>query len=347
MKYFLLIFLVFAGGRSVTAQNDQVVLDYIAQYKDIAMEEMKRSGIPAAITLAQGIHESGAGQSDLVLKSNNHFGIKCRSDWTGESVSHTDDKPNECFRKYESSMDSYRDHSDFLKGSKRYAFLFELDPTNYRGWAFGLKRAGYATNPRYPQVLIKLIDDYQLENYTLIAMGRMKEEETLYVRNDTREAAEASGPVFAGITEPLSPGSAAETGGEPEEEVAAVNYPDHEFRLNETRVIYARKGISYLAIAEEYQLPLARIFEFNDMRPQDIVEKDQLIFLQRKRKTGHNEKHIVKKGESVYDIAQSEALRLSSLLEYNNLGYGSSLTTGQVLFLQAKAPGESKLTADK
>ena len=167
---FLLSFLLL--GKLLFAQPSDVIRNYIAAYKDIAIQEMQRTGVPAAITLAQGIHETGAGQSVLVKKSNNHFGIKCKSEWTGESVSHDDDARGECFRKYNDPLDSYKDHSDFLKNRAHYAFLFNLDPTDYEAWAYGLKKAGYATNPRYPQILIKLIKDYNLQDYTLIAMER-------------------------------------------------------------------------------------------------------------------------------------------------------------------------------
>ena len=160
-------------------QSADAILAYITRYKDLAIAEMKRTGVPAAITLAQGIHETEAGTSVLVKKSNNHFGIKCKDEWRGQSVSHDDDARGECFRKYSAAEDSYRDHSDFLRNRPNYASLFTLDPTDYQGWAYGLKKAGYATNPKYAQVLIKLIQDYNLEDYTLIAMGKMKEEDGL------------------------------------------------------------------------------------------------------------------------------------------------------------------------
>lgn len=144
---------------------------YIALYKDIAIAEMKRSGIPAAITLAQGLLETECGNSELVKKSNNHFGIKCKNNWTGATVSHDDDLRGECFRAYTTPDESFRDHSDFLKGSVRYAALFRLDPTDYRGWAYGLKKAGYATNPMYPQILIKNIEQYNLQQYSLLVLN--------------------------------------------------------------------------------------------------------------------------------------------------------------------------------
>src|SRR6476660_9666277 len=165
-------------------QSADAILAYISRYKELAIAEMKRTGVPAAITLAQGIHETEAGTSVLVKKSNNHFGIKCKDEWRGQSVSHDDDARGECFRKYTATEDSYRDHSDFLKNRPNYASLFTLDPTDYQGWAYGLKKAGYATNPKYAQILIKLIQDYNLEDYTLIAMGKMKGDDALAKNNE-------------------------------------------------------------------------------------------------------------------------------------------------------------------
>ena len=167
-------------------RQDPVVIEYINNYKDLAIAEMQRTGIPASIKLAQGIHETSAGTSDLVKRSNNHFGLKCKSEWTGMTVKHTDDAPNECFRKYESSKDSYKDHSNYLKNSPRYASLFDLDPTDYKAWAFGLKKAGYATNPKYPQVLIKLIEDYDLQDYTMIALGKLKSGQETLAKNESK-----------------------------------------------------------------------------------------------------------------------------------------------------------------
>ncbi len=165
---FLLLLSTFSYG-----QQSETVRKYIDAYKDLAMQEMLRTGVPASITLAQGIHESGAGNSKLALSSNNHFGIKCKSNWTGETVKHDDDAKGECFRKYPSPVDSYKDHSDFLKNGARYASLFTLDPEDYTGWANGLKKAGYATNPKYPQVITKLVEDYNLQQYSLIALGKI------------------------------------------------------------------------------------------------------------------------------------------------------------------------------
>ena len=296
----LFLFIIFSAAKTSFSQEDPVIIEYIKTYREIAISEMKRTGVPAAVKLAQGIHETEAGTSKLVKKSNNHFGIKCKSDWTGMTVSHTDDAPNECFRKYNASSDSYKDHSDFLRKSARYASLFILDPADYSGWAYGLKKAGYATNPKYPQVIIKLIEEYHLQDYTLIALGKLNPSEEFLVKQELLKSADAASEKNPGIIISEKPIVM-----EPEPEIiitakktakkeATPVYPEGEFKINETRVIYAEKGTPYLTIAEKYALPLARIFEFNDMKEQELVDKDQLIYIMRKRKTGTNEQHIVK-----------------------------------------------------
>ncbi len=160
----------------LSAQSPDQITNYINTYKLLAIIEMQRSGIPASIILAQGIHETQAGTSDLVIASNNHFGIKCKDNWNGPVAYHDDDARGECFRSYAAAEDSYRDHSDFLSQSPRYAFLFKINPEDYESWAYGLKKAGYATNVKYSQILIKLIREYDLQKYSLIAMGKLPAE---------------------------------------------------------------------------------------------------------------------------------------------------------------------------
>ncbi len=356
MQYRKILFLFvtsFILKNSFAQQLDPVVIDYINKYKELAISEMQRTGIPASIKLAQGIHETNAGTSDLVRRSNNHFGLKCKSEWRGMTVKHTDDAPNECFRKYEDPTDSYKDQSDYLKKSVRYATLFNLDPTDYRGWAYGLKKAGYATNPKYSQVIIKLIEDYDLQDYTMIALGKLKDGQETLAQNDSRKENKTA-----------DKNDDKKTAVKPEEKPAAVytakaekapviveetrpDYPEGEFKINETKVVYARKGTPYLSIAEKYAIPLARIFEFNEMRVQESVDKDRLIYIMRKRKTGLNEQHIVKPGETLADIAQTEALRLESLLEYNYLQPNMQPAVGSVLYLRARAPGKPALATGK
>jgi LysM repeat protein len=327
---FAFLFAAALIATQVFAQPKATIQSYIEKFKDIAIEEMQRTGVPASITLAQGIHETGAGTSVLVTKSNNHFGIKCKTEWEGERVYHDDDARGECFRKYDDPLISYKDHSDFLRTRSHYASLFNLDPTDFEAWAYGLKKAGYATNPKYPQILIKLIRDYNLQDYTLIALGRKERNanEPQWVKN-TESVNTAMGAVTEVKTAP------------------AKVYPDGIFKINDTKVMFVPKGTSYLKVASENDIPLIRLFDFNDLKDGDVTEKDGLLFLQRKRKTGTNETHTVAPGETIYDIAQAEGIRLESLLEYNFLTPNVQPQTGEKLYLTSPAPNMPKLANEK
>ena len=322
----IVVFLLLVTS-AVFAQKKEVVSNYINTYKDIAVAEMKRTGVPAAITLAQGIHESGAGNSKLVLESNNHFGIKCKSNWTGESVKHDDDAKAECFRKYPASEQSYKDHSNFLKNGQRYASLFELDPTDYKGWANGLKKAGYATNPKYPEVLIKLIEDYNLQDFTFLALKNELVIKEAIAKNEQSATNEI---ILAKISV---------------QKENVINYPSGQFKINDTKVVFVKKGTSFLSIAKQYDVDLSKIFEFNEIARSEITENDQLIYLQRKRKTGNNDFHIVQPGENLFSIAQQEAIRLESLRELNWLNEEDKPAAGERLNLKSKSPSMPKLAA--
>jgi LysM repeat protein len=334
-----LLFAVILLYKTTPAQNSVDIINYINTYKEIAISEMQRSGVPASIILAQGIHETEAGTSELVRKSNNHFGIKCKDTWTGSVVYHDDDERGECFRSYDNPQDSYKDHSDFLRASPRYAFLFRLDPADYQSWAFGLKKAGYATNIRYPQILIKLINEYNLQQYSMIAMGKMsrQEEKTVLAETDNPVSRTTVDAAVASISEKKSSLNIS----------SSPQYPTGEFNINKTKVIFARGGTSLLSIANQYDMPLARLLDFNDLKEEDVLVKDQLLFLQRKRKTGNNEFHIVVEGESLYTICQSEAIRLESLQEMNNLSNGMEPAAGEKLYLQAQAGSRPALATIK
>jgi LysM repeat protein len=308
------------------AQDSELIKNYIDTYKQVAIEEMQRTGVPASIKLAQGIFETTAGTSPLVLRSSNHFGIKCKSNWTGESVRHDDDLRQECFRKYPSALDSYRDHSDFLRQNSRYAFLFNLDPTDYRGWAYGLKKAGYATNSRYPTALIRIIEDYNLNDYTLIALGK-----------------KSPGPEDAVITASVVTEEKPDATVMPEQEKPAVEYPKGVFRIHETRVIFVTKGSSYFAIARQYDVDLSKIYEFNEIPRTEQAEYDQLVYLQRKRKTGDTEYHLVQAGETLHGIAQQHGIRLESLRELNQLKAGQEPAPGVQLSLQSRSEQTPRL----
>jgi LysM repeat protein len=317
------------------AQQSEVVKNYIYTYKELAVAEMKRTGVPAAITLAQGIHESGAGQSWLVKQSNNHFGIKCKSNWTGEAVYHDDDARQECFRKYPTANDSYKDHSDFLKNGQRYAFLFQLDPEDYSAWAHGLKKAGYATNPKYPQILIKTIEEYGLQHYSMIGLGKIPDKANEMTGGPVAEETAAQNNTTSAPVDPAAPVTMpAET---------KPNYPEGVFMINETKVMFIKKGQSFLSIAKQHKVDLSKLFEFNELYRTEVSDKDQLLYLQRKRKTGADEFHIVKKGETLSDIAQVQGIRLESLKELNWLRNGEMPAIGEKLSLKKKSATIPKL----
>lgn len=337
---------------NVLQAQTMTIEEYIDIYKDLAIKEMIRTGVPASITLAQGIVETENGNSKLVKKSNNHFGIKCKETWTGPSVSHDDDAPGECFRKYGNAEESYIDHSDFLRTRKHYNFLFSLDPADYKAWAHGLKKAGYATNPAYPQMLIKYIEKYNLNDYSLIALGKKKAEEPILVKTEQPVVA-VEPAVTTSVVPPVQEVAVQDANPTPpvaiviKEEVKkpVVNYPSGEFKINETRVVYVEKGTPFLSIAQKYNVQLKWLFDFNDLKEVETVESDQLIYLQRKRRTGAKPIHIVEAGETVYMIAQAQGIRLEALLQLNQISANQQPAAGEQLYLQSPAPAAPRLTA--
>ncbi len=288
--------------------------DYIDKYKDLAVSEMKRSGVPAAITLAQGILETESGNSDLLKRSNNHFGIKCKSNWTGPTVSHDDDARDECFRAYDNAEASYRDHSDFLRNSDRYAFLFDLDPTDYKGWAYGLKKAGYATNIKYANTLIDFIEKYNLEQYTLAGMLRgLQGDEYQIARGD-------AGP------EKTLPA--------PSDIVPSNSWII--FKVNHTKAINADAGTSLLAIADKFHLRLSKLLEYNDLESDGILQNTQIIFLEKKPVSGSQPSVTLSSEKSAYLVSQENGIQLVSLCTYNNLERSANITAGTTVYLQPK-----------
>ncbi len=287
--------------------------EYINTYRNIAIAEMKRSGIPASVTLAQGILETECGNSDLVKRSNNHFGIKCKSTWTGESVKHTDDAPNECFRKYNRPEESYKDHSDYLKTSPRYASLFELSPSDYKGWAYGLKKAGYATNPRYPQIVISNIEKYNLQQY-----DNMSAEEVDNIAINqiaTIQKVDAKQIDVASIEQSIK----------------------LKTKFNGLKGLYVSKGTSLLAIATMAGIDLAKLMEYNDLTTDGLLKDDQLIYLEKKPKQGNRDFYIALQNETLYDIAQNNAVQLKYLSQFNNLSLTKTVQKGTKIKLRPTA----------
>ena len=293
------------------------------------MEEMLRTGVPAAITLAQGIHESGAGKGDLCQRSNNHFGIKCKSNWTGATVKHDDDASQECFRAYNAPVESYRDHSDFLKANARYAFLFDYDPTDYQAWAKGLKQAGYATNPKYAPILIKTIEQYRLNDYTLLALNRTNVPVDMAITSTN--VTDATGDV-AYVRKVSNPAFN-----------VSNTYPTGVFSINNCKVIFAEKGSSLLACAMRNNVSLSNLMSWNEMEEQQILETNQLIFLEKKQKKGDKVFHEVQPGETLWQISQLEGVRFSNLLQYNKISGDEQPAPGEKIYLQGYAEQTPKL----
>ena len=272
---------------------------YFETYKEIAISEMHRSGVPASITLAQGALESGDGNSRLARNGNNHFGIKCHTDWTGRKIFEDDDAKNECFRKYASVEDSYQDHSDYLRTKSRYDFLFEMNATDYKGWARGLKKAGYATSPTYAEALIRIIEEYNLTIYDRMSAEPVKE----HSRHGH-----------------------------------AVPVTTHRAVMERNRVKYVlgRKGDTYETVAAELGKMSWELPRYNEVVNADSVADGQVLYIQPKRnkaETGKNT-HVVKKNETMYTIAQMYAIKLERLYAMNGLKPGTRLSVGTVLQLR-------------
>lgn len=331
-------FLIFASAQ-LPAQNKISTEQYIEKYKNLAEAEMLRTGVPAAITLAQGILESGSGQSELALHSNNHFGIKCKAEWTGDTYYHDDDERNECFRSYPTPEDSYRDHSDFLKNRQNYQSLFKLSVTDYKSWAYGLKRAGYATEKNYPQMLIKVIEDNNLQQYTFAALQKENADEAQYASQDDN-AADAN--ENAALTVSNTVAFPAQTQAEPALQTAAI-YPENVFTINQTKVVYAKAGTSLFALASNHDISYGKLLEFNELKNVDVLQQDQLIFLAKKPKRGAKNIHVVQSGETIESIAQMEGVQLQSLFEYNKMNKGMQPKTGEKIYLRDAHPIAPKL----
>lgn len=276
-----LLAIALLGVSSLTAQTrNRLYEEYIDKYKDLAITEMKRYHIPASITLAQGLLESGAGQGTLARKSHNHFGIKCGSSWTGKTVRHDDDARGECFRAYKHAKDSYEDHSKFLRNGARYASLFKLKPTDYKGWARGLKKAGYATDPRYADRLIDLIELYDLHQYDTKKGAKWMEEfpnphqpylanDLLYVIARSGDTLKEIGKEFDVSQRKLRKYNDLYKGYELQE--GDIVYLDQKHRrADKDHIVHVVKsGESMHSISQTYGIRLKNLYKMNRMRPSD------------------------------------------------------------------------------
>ncbi len=312
------------GPAATVTHSDRDVAAYADKYAMMAMEEMRRTGIPASITLAQGMIESDYGRSRLATEANNHFGIKCHSDWNGKKIYHDDDRRHECFRKYSKVEESFTDHSNFLRDGVRYRFLFDLKPDDYRGWAKGLKQAGYATNPRYANMLIDKIEENNLYLYdreVIAGRGYVKPVITASNQGDDKNV----------------PGN---YGNDSQEYVVRDN-PSSRIRVNNRiEYIIAREGDTYESIIDDYDLLSWELFRYNDLDDDSECYPGQMLYLQPKRKRAEagKEYHVLSEGETIYQVSQNYGIKLKVLCDLNHIDQGYEPPAGTELWLRRPKP---------
>jgi len=284
--------------------------EYIDQYKDIAIKEMKRSGVLASITLAQGILESDNGNSNLAIKANNHFGIKCHNGWSGKKMYHDDDKPNECFRKYSNAEESFRDHSDFLSQNTRYAFLFEYKATDYKSWARGLKKAGYATHPKYDHLLIRIIEENELYKYDNKKFKPVKEE--------------IESPVHI-LADDV-------------DDYAINPFGNRVQTYNRIEYVIVEEGETIESIATEQDLMPWQLYKYNELPSDAELIPGKRLYLQPKRRKADvgYKFHTIEPGENMYIISQKYGIKLKHLYKLNRLEFGKEPDIGYRLNLRKK-----------
>jgi len=295
------------------------VEQYINTWKDLAISEMKRSGIPASIKLAQGILESANGNSRLAVVANNHFGIKCHG-WEGETIYHDDDHKGECFRHYKNAKESWLDHTDFLMSRSRYAFLFDYKPTDYKNWANGLRKAGYATDPKYPQKLIEQIERYHLHQYDT---GVKMDKKTATQKTTTTAGAKKTATKQASAWD----------------DFASFNIERYPVKINNrTDYILAKGGETYSSLSNELDKMPWQLPRYNEAKATDVLHEGQVVYLQPKRRKAERgkETHTVLEGETMYDVSQKYAVKLSRMYTLNRMDEGTQPKAGDVLNLRKK-----------
>ncbi len=299
------IFLLFFLPFGLFAQNRLTVYEeYINTYSDLAVQHMIDYRIPASVTLAQGLLESGAGKSELARKSNNHFGIKCHRGWLGETVYAADDTPNDCFRKYDKVEDSYADHSQFLVSGARYSFLFDLEITDYKGWARGLQKSGYATDRAYANKLIKLIEDYELYKF----------DDKNYRR---------------GVTEKQRKKNI-------RQQSVRANWTHQPYKTHGLVYVIAVSGDTYASIADEFGFKEKDLLRFNEVPEGFPLAQGDIVYFQKKKARADEPyyQHVVEVGESMHSIAQKYGVRLRNLYRLNKKNYEYVPEEGDVLKLR-------------
>jgi len=352
-----IVFIALALVFSSAAIAQSVKKDYALTWAEIAVSEMHDTGIPASITLAQGILESGNGKSQLAAMSNNHFGIKCHKGWTGESVRYDDDEAQECFRKYPDARQSFKDHSAFLSTRGRYAFLFSLGKYDYKAWAHGLKKAGYATDPQYAYRLIKIIEREQLFLYDTMSNAEV----TAYV-SERLNPSTTINPIITASTNPNPPAAPRQTAPDVEqrtqspmilgpagspEPVIEMAKGRNLFFENEVEAVWAHEGDSPNSLAQRYNISVKKLKKYNEWpQYQSEFTHGMKVYLKNKKKktsSRMNKYHEVKAHETIYQIAQSYGLKTKSLLKLNGLSEGQEVQAGEMLYLQKKRKSPPRL----
>jgi LysM repeat protein len=287
--------------------------EYVNTYRDVAIKKQKEFKIPASITLAQGILESGSGNSLLARNANNHFGIKCHKGWTGKTYHMDDDAKNECFRKYKKVEDSYKDHSKFLTQRGRYSFLFNYKTTDYKSWAHGLKKAGYATNPKYPQLLIKIIEKYNLDQYD------KNYKKSKSPTNKTKRKVKSSSISISDF-----------------KQADTWNSGRKIFINNGKKLIIIEKGDTFYGLASEFELYAWQLRSYNDLKKKHILQIGEIIYLEKKKRKAEKKYkyHSVNGGETMHDISQLFGIRLKRLYKINNLPKGVQVEKDKKLKLR-------------
>jgi hypothetical protein len=316
------------AGRTSTSpySPDAGAQAYINRYSSLAVSEMMRTGVPASITLAQGMIESDFGRSTLAREGNNHFGIKCHNDWTGPAIRHNDDRRNDCFRKYSRPEDSFYDHSDFLKSGSRYKELFNLSQTDYKGWAHGLKRAGYATNPDYAGMLIRKIEENNL--YYFDKVNQLPPQAKVVPQPEKTDDT-ATLQLNMGYPQPVT--------------LENENVPAHVSRImenNRIQYIIVRDGETPGMIENEFQLLKWELAKYNELNASFTPVAGQMLYLQPKRDRAEpgKEIHVARNGDSMYLISQIYGIKLKKLYEYNRINEGAEPVPGDKIWLRGMKP---------
>lgn len=325
--FLILFFTSFVSYSQSYTKSDIII--FITKYKNAAIKKMNEHGIPASVTLAQGILESAAGTSELAQNANNHFGIKCGSAWQGETYLKDDDNVDDCFRKYNSVDQSYEDHSQFLLKNKRYGFLFEYNSDDYISWSKGLQDAGYATNPEYSKILLRIIEEYELYNYdknlpkkeTSENIANSNSSPTVKISEDEDDAVIILDVVYRPIS---------------------LTHGRNVYINNHTRFIVAKENDTYLKISEDFFSNEKYIRKYNDVSKTEKLKAGEIVYIESKRSKGSTDFHIVSKGETIHQISQFHAIKQKKLMSLNTMNENYQIVEGENLWLKKKRPQSSK-----